>query len=504
MNTLRIFLPLLCCINFLQAQSAFNIAQPTQHPLTDVRDFLIHEDTIVTYGIGFNESTDWRQGLVLNKFDSSGNLLLSRIILHPPGDFYSIGKTWGKIIRTSDGGFAMTAAPYYSNSAVLIKTDNNFNIQFIKEYPDTINLSNYFYKLLETPQGYLLYGAIQRPDFYDDGFIRHVDKAGNTIWFKYLQFSNFGNSVLDLASITDTNFIAAIGTETNFNPNKGKVSFVKFNIDGTIKVSWSSKEEPNIGYIRKIVQASEKQVISFGVFKTGNVGNTTFFQPTLAHLDSNFQTTWVSHFGRVSSLTASVLLWKFAPTTDGNYIGAGETLVKDGNDPSRRVGWLYKFSPEGDSIWERKINVPFLPLYYTNNGYFSGVGVLSSGNIVAGGTANEGNKEYCWLVKISNDGCMDTLFCQSVSATQAPENRSALLQFSPNPAREQLRISYPAHPGGGQIRLYDMQGKLQQNIALPEGSSSYVLPVQHLPEGIYFAHWLYAGTSGVGKIVIGN
>ena len=483
-----------------------NIAKTLVYPQSNFYDMIVHQDTITGYGIAFKDSITWKQGLVIAQFDSSGNVIAVTFIQDSLGDKFAVDKHWGKIIRTSDGGYAATAATVGRNSAFLLKLDKDLNIQFIKEYPDTINLSNYFYKLLETPQGYLLYGAIQRPDFYDDGFIRHVDKAGNTIWFKYLQFSNVFTVVQDIKPLNDSIYLSNSLVWTDPSQSKPEFfnAFLTFHSNGQEIQYKATENNPKSGIVLKILDVSPANFLTYGQYVPSQNGNTILYQSTISKFNSNHQAEWHRHFGLIRSAAANVFLHEFAPTADGNYIGAGETLVKDGNDPTRRVGWLYKFSPQGDSIWERKINVPFLPLYYTNNGYFSGVGVLSSGNIVAGGTANEGNKEYCWLVKISNAGCMDTLFCQSVAVTQAPENRSTLLQFSPNPAREQLRISYPEHPGGGQIRLYDMQGRLQQNIVLPEGSSSYVLPVQHLSEGIYFAHWLYAGTSGVKKIVIAH
>ncbi|MFQ6606019.1 MAG: hypothetical protein ACE5D8_10805, partial [Fidelibacterota bacterium] len=146
---------------------------------------IIDNDTILGIGVGFSDSIEWKQGIVLAKFDSSGNLLNSKIILDSLGDKFAVDKHWGKIIKTTDGGYAMTAATVYRKSAFLIKLSHDLEVEFIKEYPDTVNLANYSYKLLEISDGYLLYGFIQRPNFLDDAFIRRVDKQGNTVWFNY-------------------------------------------------------------------------------------------------------------------------------------------------------------------------------------------------------------------------------------------------------------------------------------------------------------------------------
>ncbi|MCB9285876.1 MAG: hypothetical protein H6560_01060 [Lewinellaceae bacterium] len=83
------------------------------------------------------------------------------------------------------------------------------------------------------------------------------------------------------------------------------------------------------------------------------------------------------------------------------------------------MGWLHKFSPEGDSVWENLIDAPF-PIVYTNQGTLAGVGELSSGSIVAAGETINGNQRYIWLVKVTADGCLDTL-CSTVSpVVEAP------------------------------------------------------------------------------------
>jgi hypothetical protein len=465
------------------SQTGFNLAKDVGFPSNQFYDLLVDNDTIVGYGLGFNNSTEWQQGLVLAKFDTLGNLLLSKIILHPPGDFYSVDKAWGKIIKTSDGGYAMTSAPFYSNIAVLIKTDKNFEVEFIKEYPDTVNLSNYFYKLLETPEGYLLYGAIQRPDYYDDGFIRHVDKQGETIWFKNFDFSQFSTTVVNIQKKTDSTYIASFVSTTNLQENIGFSVFMIFDINGDESGFWQFSVGSVVGANRKIIVTNEGDVLAFGLFQVNMVNNTPIYQPTLIKFDEQFTPAWVSHFGRSGSLNASVMLWDFAPTIDGYYIGAGETLVKDGNDPTRRVGWLYKFSTEGDSIWERKINAPFLPLYYTNSGFFAGVGVLSSGSIIAGGTTNEGNTDYCWLVKVTNEGCLDTLFCQPVSTAVIPGNKPLQVDIYPVPAASYFNIQSPVEIR--QVTLLDALGNLvlkRQNI----GSFARIDLPTSLPAGIYF------------------
>ncbi|HFA50051.1 MAG TPA: hypothetical protein ENJ95_13665, partial [Bacteroidetes bacterium] len=150
----------------VDGQPGFNMLHDLDLPTNHLRKMLVHNDTVIGYGLAYpSDTVGSRQGLLLTKFDSNGVLLKSNLLLEPFGDFYSIGKNWGDITTTFDGGYAMTASALVGNSAYLIKIDHDLEVEFIKEYPDTVNLSNFSYKVLETKDGYLLYGDIQMPDF---------------------------------------------------------------------------------------------------------------------------------------------------------------------------------------------------------------------------------------------------------------------------------------------------------------------------------------------------
>lgn len=176
----------------------YNMATSLPYPKSSFEQFIVIEDTLIGYGTCFNNDTELKQGVVIAKLDSSGNILKHNFILDAQGDLLATDKAWGNIIHTADGGYAAIAATVGRKSAFLIKLDHDLQVEFIKEYPDTVNLSNFFYKLLETPEGYLLYGSIQRPDYYTDGFIRHVDKQGETIWVKNFEFSQFSTTVVNI------------------------------------------------------------------------------------------------------------------------------------------------------------------------------------------------------------------------------------------------------------------------------------------------------------------
>ncbi|MCB9285875.1 MAG: hypothetical protein H6560_01055 [Lewinellaceae bacterium] len=122
------------------------------------------------------------------------------MLLDPLGEHLSISYNWGKITKTRDGGYIMTAAPTHGDAAWLIKVDHQFEVEFIKEYLDTVNRSHFRYIApIELSDGYLLSGAIQRPNYLDNSFARRVDQQGNTVWFKYFGDYDVGNVFNDMA-----------------------------------------------------------------------------------------------------------------------------------------------------------------------------------------------------------------------------------------------------------------------------------------------------------------
>ena len=175
--------------------------------------------------------------------------------------------------------------------------------------------------------------------------------------------------------------------------------------------------------------------------------------------------------------------WDFAPTPDGNFIAAGQVNAVDpNNEPASVYGWLYKVSPELDSLWSHRL-IP--PQAGSPGGYFGGVGVLSSGNMVAGGYAPLGNEVYGWLVKFTPDGCVDTLWCGVSSAWDAPETalREPPARVYPNPTTGQFFVSLPEGSGPVQLALHRSDGCL---VLEQQVTAATTVDASHLPPGIYF------------------
>ncbi len=446
---------------------------------------IVVNDTIIGYGMAQADTIGYQQGVILVKVDSSGNLVKSNVIVDSSGDLLSIDKSWGKITAAQDGGYAMTTAPLVSNSAWLVKVDSELEVEFIKEYPDTVNASNFWYSILEIDGGYILYGSIQDPDLVLRPFVRRVDENGEIVWHKYFGDPNFWGNVLDVDILDDSTLVVGSAEHTTFEigssaPAKTVIRYL--NLNGDIIDSWESEPDPDIGYLRKINVTGDNGIIIYGksIVDVTSQG-VKIVQPTLSKLNGDFEIEWVKRYGRTGSLGSQVNFLDIEPTPDGNFIAAGESIVEINGD-KRASGWLMKFSPEGDSIWSRHDLPPFQSLNL-NDHFFGGVGVLSSGSIVAGGSATEQGQRYIWLVKVTADGCLVTLYCGLVPTYETvPEVEVAVF---PNPCRELVYVELKDYlPKNVKIVLYDAIGQRYKVQPLLAGRNTIWL--DGLQAGLYF------------------
>ncbi|MCB9272498.1 MAG: T9SS type A sorting domain-containing protein [Lewinellaceae bacterium] len=481
-------------------QAGFNIAADLGLVNNNFKDLIVHNDTIVGLGLARADTIDWQQGLLVAMFDSSGNLLAYNVIVDSLGDYYSIDRSWGKIAKVSDGGYALTSAPLVRDGAVLVKLNRELEVEFVREYPDTVNISHFNYKApIEISDGYLLYGSIQRPSYKEDPFIRRVDKQGNTLWLKYFGDYNLTDVFNDAHLRDDSTIVLSGGKSLDAQTGISIITIV--NLEGDVVDSWESVPNPEIGFLRKTLLLDDGGYLTYGLYPADYIFSTLIVQPTVARLDSNFQVLWVLHFGPIKSINALIELRDIEPTADGNFIGAGEITVKEGDAPSRRVGWLFKFTPQGDSLWSRYIDPPFFPLGQNTSGWFGGVGELSSGSLVAGGFANQGIYFYPWLVKTDANGCIEAP-CEPVNAAAGPALSDTEPLLFPNPASGRFYLSWPGRPPGeARCTLLDAQGRVAWR-GLRHTEALMEFEAGGLPAGLYFLEVVADGRRWTGKVSV--
>lgn len=482
-----------------------NLILDTEYPRKRMYDMIVDNDTIVGLGMAYGDSTFSQQGILLVKFDSSGQLLASNLILDELGDHLAVSYFWGKTCKSSNKGYAFTAATFYRNSAVLIKTDADLEVEFIKEYEDTVNLSNYRYEIMPIEDGYLLYGAIQRPNFQDNAFVRRVDSLGETIWFNYYGAYEDDGAMLDVQPIDGQTVVAASVDQTGNNGSRSTLRII--DLDGNVLKSWASGPDPEVGYFRKVMVLPDGGgFLTYGVYLISVIDpSNKLVQPAIARFSADLDLLWVKHIGKTYYLSGALEYFDIEQTSDGFFIAAGRSFINGPNDTHPSTGSLMKFTEYADSLWARYDTGPY-PLNYINQHFFGGVGVLSSGNIIAGGTATLGMDNNLWLVKVTNDGCMDTIMCEPITGiVERAQKEKEVMKFYPNPASQSVTVELPSALEAVEISINDLQGRAVSRQIFDEMPIRVELPTGHLPTGIYIlkAHGPN-GTLGQGKLAILN
>jgi hypothetical protein len=494
------FLIILFFIPYLNfAQPGFNIAYQSGHTNNKLYGIAITNDTIVAYGTAQDSSFGYRKGLLLMKFDTLGNLLSQNLKVDTT-NLLTIDKYWGKIISTSDGGYAMTAAAIYGSNGVLLKVNNNLEVEFYQVFVDTFNKGEAYIAPIEISGGFLLYGFFNRPNLKFDAFIRKVDTQGNTVWWKTYGVNNRFEYFRSMTPLQDSLFAFA-GNTFEDQGDFANPWICVIDVNGEVVREWKAP----VGYtafddMHFAFPTADSGWLTYSVadlglppFTNGWVRN----QSTWVRLDSNFQVQWTKRHG--PNIYYIDFFHDFVRAPNGDIIAAGERGPYDpGVEGYYRKGWVMRFNSEGDSLWQWAGTLD--PAVNTTH-FLGGLGLLSSGSIVAAGQSTEaGGTWSCWLVKLTPDGCVDTLYCNTV-ATPEPSDEGGQLRVFPNPARTSGTVGYDGSDALRSLAVFDLQGRSKLFLAQPRRTQT--LDVTTMPDGVYFVRLETAGgNTALAKLVV--
>ncbi|MEY3243410.1 MAG: Secretion system C-terminal sorting domain [Bacteroidota bacterium] len=482
-------------LQFAYTQSSFNYLFDYGYPINHFRDVIVHDDTIVGLGIAYPDSFNLQQGILLAKIDSNGTLLQKKLILDSLGRDLVIVNPGSKIIHTSDGGYALMAAPIQTDGSILFKLNHNLDIERIIEFEDPSLRSDFIYNILETPNGYLLYGILQKMDYQLFGFIRHITKSGNLIWNKNYLYDGYENFLNDVKIINDSTLIACHAVVIDRNTYKNFSAIRKLNLfTGNQVAYWESAVNSPQGRIYHIVPTTDSGFMTLGVKLIGPNQVNYKVQPVFSKFSSDLAVEWSKPVGKIAYSPGSFLNETHLGHNN-TYYSIGRTTVdtfQDGYNNEYLVGWIYKQNSNGDSIWSKTIRSINGPYDYVNidTKLYAG-GVLSSGSVIAGGYSVIGWKYYPWLVKITAEGCVEGFTVCSPPTSGAQEQAIVLerrgnLRIIPNPASEKVKISFPDMATYGNIQIMDALGRVVVSLHFDQPTRQVSIDIAHLIAGHYF------------------
>ncbi len=501
---------LVLLLNTIHAQGFLHVYDESRAKSDILQDMVNVNDTIVFYGTGFDSDSLLNQGIKFFKMDTSGNILLERHVIHPDTIWTVTDWFFKKILHTEDGGFLITGSAIilegdFAYNIYAMKMDRDLNLEWTRLYTAEWYMSHG--SMVETPDGFLIVGYMRQPNSslaWDIVLIK-TDKKGNELWRRQYGEYEYTEVAADMFKLSNNAYLIH-GTLKNYPawddpswpvPTWG--SSYAFAVDSMGNKLWEFTADRNDNEVifYKMLQEEDSSWISIELtWELWQGGQTESYEglPMVVKRDKDFNVVWKHEFGLFGFNNRFTDLNR---TPDGNFLASGY-LSYDENKNLQAAH--YKFSPEGDSIWMRLDSV----YDGLQRMQIQSTEVLASGSIISIGYIRMGPYgETGFIMKLSPDGCMDTLNCIPMSIDDGIWYSPDGLNIYPNPSSDWLTLDVPERWSGiSHFIVRDMQGRtvLQDKI---EGSI-YNLDVSTLPSGHYFVELQGRKNKLFGRFVKGE
>jgi len=223
----------------------------------------------------------------------------------------------------------------------------------------------------------------------------------------------------------------------------------------------------------------------------------------LAEIDSQGQILWKKYLN--TSEKQNIVAYNYFDST-GVFMGGW--IYPDEFNNTKDVGWILKYTLDGDLVYDRRYTVNnAVWTYGLSYAEIRGVTATSDGGVIATGNVAGISSDY-WLLKLDSNGCVgnycgltdtscyyqpfpcDTIIdtCPIPPCVGIDERLNGVaFKLYPNPANDKLIVEYELSGDINQVELviYSMLGKLEKRISLDNPSDRITLSTSDLSSGVY-------------------
>lgn len=488
-------------------QVGFNLSYDLNQLYTGFASIEISNDTLVIYGNSIIDSVSNQPGMCFVKLDTLGNIITYHIYHDSLGDSFTVPSPNSFIKLADSSGYVAVGQFFQRENGYFAKFDNSGFLVGFKEFFDSVYSDNIFKQIIEVSNGFLIGGTEFKPSSSIEVFLQKVDSEGELVWKKRYGSDN-KRDLFGSIFQTDENEIVIGASTTSVDgvplPQTRNTSKI-FAIDslGNVKWEWENQpslEEFGVGRLYKTPEGNWAYTSARGWYNA--TYNEISRQPKFIIRDKNFNIIKEDTFG-----IADHTVFGFSnliEMSSGGWFAIGVRPVYYPLPPipvwyNSFSGWMVRLNNQAEQIWSR-VDTAFWSTETGSTNYLYDAVELPSGSIIVCGfsrTYEPTPKDWGWLIKVSKDGCIDTLNCTSLNTT----NNSILknkINIYPNPTQSIINIESMGIDVWDKIDIINVVG---QTMKVLNNTRERKIDLTGLEDGIYFIRLTKSNHSMTKKII---
>jgi hypothetical protein len=378
------------------------------------------------------------------------------------------------IEKSGDGGFIIAGSYLHSNDLFVFKIDSALNLEFFKTYESNV-LARYSNKIVKLGDFYFVIGIVQTLNGDSDIFVTKVDSSGELIWEKTYGsidlWENAQSAILEKESIA---ILTSEWKDPNVNEFNDELVWTRiFYIDsnGIISKEWKSLANEEGGNPEDFIKSGLNYLyithpqyrVSLSAIWSGQ---------QIVCRDSSFNLIWRENY--------SDIYWN----NSLNSLIANDSSVYSVGQYSDSVSWANAIKINlinGDLIWsvkERGNLSEDLGL----ESKFRDVTLFPTGSLFAVGYGKLNiTKSEGLLIKISSEGCIDTLCSLTDLIGELDFDKSVKIYPNPNYGETTIEVD----GGGYYLEIYNVNATrvFESKVAITSHKTTIM---SNWPPGIYY------------------
>ncbi len=415
--------------------------------------------------------------------------------LYGPNNYHTYPGWPGSFIQLSNGGFALfgTLESEYEHLGYFVKFDSRLDTLITFTYADTINNALIGVQCKELNNGgFILLGYTFLGEENIQITLIRTDNQGSEIWRR-----NYGDEKADksrnIVVLEDGYLIGGMHYDIG-NYSTADPIVIKTDTMGNLKwiKSYGDTLDDYGAVVCTLSDGNYLIATAIGTYQPYPIPFVIYTQLHFIKTDTSGNVLWDKKYGVSMDVNYPNMVRQLE---NGDIIACGgswmDTII-GGN-----IGWAFKLSSEGDSIWYRRYK-HFSFNVITVETLKDIIPTMDEGFIATGVSSypEQGISQSFWIVKMDSLGC-DSLECNPyVGIKKTRDSQKTGFNIFPNPSKEFFTIIFPKDISSWKqinMEIYNTFGKQVMLKQFNRSQNQKVIETKGLKPGIYFIRFSIEG-----------